>query len=157
MIHRSHITNSNVNTKQSPVRKGLLFSSLLVLTSLSNAQAAEPFTLNYSQLDTINAGNALEISATVDGTASAMNDLIAITGVQSEVGAVSDVNGDYRVDTVYASGVSYACCTGGETALDVSINSTADTQIGFIKIFSIETPLISAKIGGGALIGISRL
>ncbi len=149
-------TNSNRKPSRSPLRHFLLISSLLATSVFSVTRAAEPFTLDDQQMDTVSAGSALEVAASVDGTASAMNDLVALTGVQSEVGANTDINGEYRVATVFASGVSYACCNGGDTSLDVSIDSNADTQIGFIKIFSINTPLISAKIGGGGIIAISR-
>lgn len=148
--------NNSVKVSRSFI-SGALAATLMIATS--STALAQPYALDLQTLDTISAGNALDLAASVEGAASAMGDLFSITGVQSEVGASSDVTGNYRIDTVFASGVSYACCDSNtnESTLDVNISSDADQQYGFIKLYAIDSPLISAKLGGGAIVGISRL
>lgn len=143
----------------SPVKRAcLLAASVIAVCSASTSTyASEPFQLNMQQLDSISGGNAPQLAASVQGTANALGESIALAGVKTNTKADSRTKGGYRIDSVYASGVSYACCNGGTTSLDVNVSSNADTQVGFVKVYSIDSTLISAMIGAGAIIGFTRI
>lgn len=152
-----HILQPALNNSLTKRACFLAVSAIAVCSVSTSIYAAEPFPLNLQQLDSISGGNAAQLAASVQGSANALGSSLVITGVKTNASGESEIQGDYRIDTVYASGVSYACCNGGTTSLDVDVSSNADTQVGFVRVYSIESSLISAKIGGGGIIGITRL
>ncbi len=127
------------------------------LSSATTAHAAEPIQLSLQEMHGITAGNSPQLSASAQGTADAISSSLALAGVKTSADAESKTKGKFRIDSVYASGASYACCQGGSTTLDIEVSSNAETQVGFVRVFSVDSPLLSAKIGAGAIIGYTPL
>lgn len=145
---------STLPAKVSSAAKGL---ALAVFCLSSSGYASEPYQLDLQQLHSVTAGSAPELAASVEGTADAVSNMLVLTGVKTRAEADSRVKGKIRLDSVYASGVSYACCEGGTSSLEIEVSSNAQTQVGFVRVFSLESSLMSAKIGAGAIIGFTRL
>ena len=107
--------------------KALMFAVIgAVMAFNATTQASEPVLLSAIQMDSVSAGSA-ELTARVQGTADAVSSTIARSGVRTHVDASREFRDTYRVDTVYASGLSYACCEGGDTTLDINVSS--DTEV----------------------------
>lgn len=129
-----------------------------VLVAFCSTAAASPFTLDASQLDQVSAGNAPDVVAIAQGHADAVSETVSLAVVKTDAYAASTESKRYRVDKAQATGLVFACCHGGgDTSLSigVAIGSGADIQVGLAKVVAIETPLISAKVGVGAVIGIT--